>query len=181
MNETMAPEDLAKTAKSAFQGGDFEGATELFRAAAAGYQLAGKFTDSAEMKNNLSVALLQVGEADLALQAVEGTPEIFAQAGDQRRQAMALGNQAAALAALDKTPEAEVAYQQSAELLRNLGEDELHASVMRAISELQLRSGRHLEAVASMQTGLDGIKKPKLQQRMLRRLLKMPFKLMNRG
>lgn len=177
----MAPEDLSETGKSAFKEGDFERAIELFRAAAEGYQLSGNITDSAEMKNNLSVALLHLDEADLALQAVEGTPEVFAQAGDGRRQAMALGNQAAALAALQKTSEAEEAYHQSAELLKNLGEDEMRASVMRAISELQLRSGRHLEAVASMQTGLDGIKKPKLQQRMLRRLLKMPFKLMNRG
>ncbi len=181
MSETLAPEDLSESGKAAFEAGEFQRAAELFQAAADGFRQAGQLIDSAEMNNNLSVALLHAGEAEAALQAVDGTPEFFGREGDRRRQAMAFGNQGAALAALDRPDEAEAAYQESAALLRDLGEDELHASVMRAVSELQLKGGRHLEAVASMQTGLDGIKKPKLQQRMLRRLLKMPFKLINRS
>ncbi len=94
---------------------------------------------------------------------------------------MAYGNQAAALEALGQLAAAEAAYQQSADLLAEAGEDQLRASVMRSVSELQLRQGRHLEAVASMQTGLGGLKKPKPKQRLIRRLLDMPFRLLNRS
>ncbi len=112
--------------------------------------------------------------------AVVDTISIFQEAGDTRRLAMAYGNQAAALEALGQLEAAEAAYQQSADLLAEVGEDQLRASVMRSVSELQLRQGRHLEAVAAMQTGLGGLKRPKPKQRLIRRLLDMPFKLLNR-
>ena len=94
---------------------------------------------------------------------------------------MARVHRSAALEAMDLIEEAEESYYQSAELLGELGEDQLKASVMRSISELQLREGRHLEAVASMQAGLDNLEKPRLQQRLIRKLLDTPFKFMNRS
>jgi tetratricopeptide (TPR) repeat protein len=152
----------------------------MFLAAAESYRLADDPVTAAEMDNNRSVALLQTGDAQAALAAVVDTISIFQGAGDTRRLAMAYGNQAAALEALGQLEAAESAYQQSADLLAEVGEDQLRASVMRSVSELQLRQGRHLEAVASMQTGLGGLKRPKTKQRLIRRLLDMPFKLLNR-
>jgi tetratricopeptide (TPR) repeat protein len=180
LNETLTPEDLADHGQRAFQEGRHQEAAQMFLAAAEGYQLAGERPLAAEMQNNRSVALLQADEPQAALEAVLGTPQIFADAGDPRRQAMALGNQAAAHQALSQFDEAVSAYQQSADLLAELGEDELRATVMRSLSEVQLRSGRHLEAVASMQSGLGGLKKPNVRQRVVKKLLEMPFKFMNR-
>ena len=91
---------------------------------------------------------------------------------------MAWGNQAAALEALGKLEEAEADYKRSAELLMKLGEDDLHARVMQSLSALQMKQGRQMEALGSMQAGVSGIKRPNLRQRLLKRLLKLPNKLL---
>ena len=174
-------EELAAAGKAAFERSEFEAAANAFQAAADGFNLAEDPLNAAEMNNNCSVALLQEGDAHRALAAVQGTAEIFAAAQAVRQQALALGNEAAALQALKKFEAAESLYRESADLLAETGEDELRASVLRSISELQLKQGRHLEAVASMHAGLDGLEKPKPRQRLVRRLLEMPFKFLNRG
>lgn len=69
------------------------------------------------MANNCSVAYLKAGNAAAALEAVTGTDAIFAEKGDRLRQAMALGNQAAALEGLNQLDAAIGSYNQSAELL----------------------------------------------------------------
>lgn len=181
MTVTLSPDELAGAGKAAYQRADFPAAAQSFQAAAEGYRLADDPILAAEMENNRSVALLQAGDAESALEAVRGTIEVFTAAEDHHRQAMALGNQGAALAALGRNEEAEAAYVQAAELLGELGEDQLKASVMRSLSELQLKSGRALEAVASMQAGLDGLEKPRFQQKLIRKLLDMPFNFMNRS
>jgi tetratricopeptide (TPR) repeat protein len=110
-----------------------------------------------------------------------GTAAIFAAANDLRRQGMALGNRAAALEALERPEEAIEAYQQSADVLEQAGEDQLRANVMNSLSMLQFRSGRQLQALASMQNGLEGVKKPSPRQKFLKQLVNIPFQMMNRG
>ena len=104
---------------------------------------------------------------------------MFIEAGDQKHQAMTLGNQAAALDALGRLDEAEQKYWQAAEILKELGDTELRLPIMQSISSLQLRTGRHFQAVASMYAGIDKIKNPTLKQRFLKRLLGIPFQLLN--
>jgi len=178
MNETLTPQQIAKEAQSAYKMGDYASAAQSFEAARQSYLAADNPLMAAEMANNLSVALLQTGDPQGALQAVEGTAALFSEAGDQKRQALALGNQAAALEALKRLEEAEQAYWQSAEILKTLGETDLRLSVMQSISALQLRSGRQLQAVATMQSGVENIEKPTSKQRLLKRLLKIPLKMM---
>ena len=178
MNEILSPQQIAKEAQSAYSEGDYAGAAQSFEAARQSYLSAGDDILAAEMANNGSVALLQAGDAEGALKAVQGTPEIFSLAEDRKRQAMALGNQAAALEALHRLEEAEQIYWQSAEILKILGENDLRLSVMKSISALQLRSGRQLQAVATMQSGMDGLEKLTPKQRLLKRLLNIPTKLL---
>src|SRR5512140_1642332 len=102
---TIEPAELAERGKRAFADKKFEEAAEYFKQAAEGFTQGRAGTLAAEMKNNLSVALLQAGSAQEALDAVLGTDEIFAGANDIKRQAMALGNQAAALEALKRNNE----------------------------------------------------------------------------
>ncbi|MBN2502132.1 MAG: hypothetical protein JXB38_15215 [Anaerolineales bacterium] len=181
MMEVKSPEELAKEATKAYQSGEYLEAGAAFKAAADGYEAANDALQAAEMRNNQSVALLQGDDAEGALAVVQGTDAIFAAAGDKLRQAMALGNQASALDALKRLEEAEAAYVASADLLKELGEDDLRATVMQSLSALQLRSGRQLEALATMKAGVDNVEKPNLRQRMLKRLLKLPQKFMNKS
>ena len=180
MSETVSTKKLVEEAKAAYQKGDYRAAALTFEAARQGYESAGDGLNAAEMANNCSVAYLQAGDAEDALKVLEGSESFFAQAGDLRRQGMAAGNRAAALEALERLEEAAEAYEYSADLLQQAGEDELRSNVMQSLSTLQLRTGKRLQALATMQAGLDGIHKPSPRQRLLKKLLNVPFEMLNK-
>lgn len=173
-------ENIVAKAQAAYQKENYRKAAECFQAAVAGYQAQNNPLMAAEMANNLSVTLLKTGKAQPALEALEGTEDIFIQAKDRIKQSMAIGNRAAALEALNRIEEAEVAYQQSAELLKEYGEIELYTYVMQSLSALQLRQGKQIDGIISMSAGLVGVENPSLRQRILKKLLKLPFKFFGR-
>ena len=119
---TIEPAQLAEQGKQAFRNKQFDESAELFRQAAEGFSLGRNGLLAAEMKNNMSVALLQAGKAQESLDAALGTDLVFAGAKDIKSQGMALGNQAAALEALNRFDEAIAAYERSAELFAEVGE-----------------------------------------------------------
>jgi tetratricopeptide (TPR) repeat protein len=180
MSETVTPEQLSEEGKTAYLRGDYVSAGKAYQAAAQGYREVGEHVTAAEMLNNASVAFLQAGEAETALQLVEGTNSLFAVADDTRRQGMALGNRGAALEALGRLPEAAEAYRQSAALLKQARETDLYGRVMQSLSALQLRTGRQLEALATMNASLEEIPKPSLKQRLLKVLLQTPYRLLGK-
>jgi tetratricopeptide (TPR) repeat protein len=172
MNETD-PKIIANQASQAYQEGDFEQAARLFAQAASAYQTAEQPLDAAEMRNNQSVAHLQNDDAQAALTAVLGTAAIFAAAGDTRRQGLAAGNEASALEALNRLEEAAACYQTSGDLLETVEEDQMRASVMQSLAWILVRRGKLLEGLYAMNSGLRGLKKPTLKQKILRTLLKL--------
>jgi tetratricopeptide (TPR) repeat protein len=178
MLDALSQAQLTKEAKEAYQRGDYQGAAKLFQTAAQGYAAAGDKLMEAEALNNSGVSLLRIGDGKAALQIIEATPAIFAAAGDTRRQGLALGNLGDALESVGRKQEAADVYMQSADLLEQAGEDEMRAHVLQSLSKLQLKSGRQIEALATMEAGLEGFKKPTVKQRFLKKLLKFPFKLM---
>lgn len=178
---TTTPQDLKKQAENAYGSKQYQKAAGLFKDAAAGYTAAGDILNAAEMASNRSVALLQAGDAKGALEAVQGVSRVFELAGDARRQAMALGNEAAALEATRQSKAAIEKYEQCAALLKQIGDLETRTLVMKNISQIQLRQGRQLEAMATMDAALNNRKKLNLIERLLKWLLKIPFKMLNRG
>jgi tetratricopeptide (TPR) repeat protein len=176
MNETLSPHQLASEGKTSYQKGDYLGAANAFEAAALGYTAAGDTLNAAEMANNRSVALLQAGDPEGALQAVEGTDIIFYSYGDGRRQGMALANHAAALEALGKLDEGINDYEAAADIFKQIGEHQLRAPLMQSLATLQLRTGRHLQGLATMESGLEEAEKPSTSQSLLKRLLRFPLR-----
>ena len=181
MPEVLNPAEIAKEAKSAYKLGNFQEAAQAYAAAQQGYMSSHQIGLAAEMANNRSVALLQAKDAEGALQALEGTIEVFQEQEDRKSEAMAIGNRAAAFEALGRLREAEEDYWQSAQILKEIGEHDLRLSTMQAISALQIRTGRQFQAVATMQAGLDGLQKPSAKQRLLKRFLGIPQKIINKG
>jgi tetratricopeptide (TPR) repeat protein len=181
MSDSVSPDKLAIEGKSAYQNGNYMAAAQAFEAAQKGYLSQGDKLNAAELANNCSVAYLQAGKGQAAFEAVEWTVDIFAEAGDLRRQGMALGNLASALEAVDRDDEALEAYHQSAGLLEKAGEDQLRANVMHSLSMLQFRSGKQLQALASMQSGLEGVKHPTPKQSLLKKLLRIPIDMLTRN
>jgi tetratricopeptide (TPR) repeat protein len=177
---TEKTEQLIEQAKTAYSDEDFTQAAELFKAAEREFKGVGDDLSAAEMANNRSVALLKANDANEALKSVEGTDTTFEQAGDVRRQAMALANKAAALEGLKRFPEALELYEKSSELLKQIGEGDLRAYVLKCISAIQLRQGKQFEAIASMQASLDNKPSPGLKDRFMKRLIEQVFNLMRR-
>jgi tetratricopeptide (TPR) repeat protein len=175
MAEATTPQSLAKEGKKAYQRKDYLAAARAFEAARLGYEALGDALNAAEMANNCSVAYLQAGEGQAALAALEGSEAVFAAEGDLRRQGMTIGNRGAALEALDRPEEAIEAYQQAAEILQQAGEDQMRAQVLQSMSMLQLKLGRQLQALSSMQNGLEGVQNPSVQQKLLLKLLNNPL------
>ncbi len=174
--ETINPQQLVAEAQAEYGKGNYLSAARSFKAAADSFITRGEELQAAEMLNNCSVAYLKAGEAQAALDAASETDLNFATHGDKKRQGMAVGNQAAALEALKHSDEAMVAYEKSAELLKEAGEFELRAYVLQSLSELQLKRGRYLEAYTTMRAGVVGIKKTNIQQKLVKALMEIPFK-----
>jgi tetratricopeptide (TPR) repeat protein len=174
--EIISPQQLADEGQAEYNRAQYLEAALHFKAASEGFLSSGEEVSAAEMANNCSVAYLKGGNAELALDAVMGTDVIFAQHGETLRQAMAFGNQAAALEGLNQLDKAVSLYNQSAELLKELGEAELRAYVLQSVSAIQLRQGQFLEAYTTMGVGVMGLDKPNLSQKILKSLFQLPFK-----
>jgi tetratricopeptide (TPR) repeat protein len=180
MPDTLTPIDLSKEGQAAYATRRFSEAARAYEQAARAYQAGGDAFNAAEAFNNASVAALQANDAPNAYRLAEGTDQVFSLSSDLRRQGMALANQAAALEALQRLPKALERYQRSSDLLKQCGENDLRALVLQSMSTLQLRTGNQLQALASMDSALDNKKKLSLKERLLKRLLRVPFNMLNR-
>ena len=179
MGEVLTPKQLADEGQSAYHRGEYLSAAQSFQAAADGFISYGDSFQAAEMANNCSVAWLKHGNPKAALDVVEGTEMIFQEKGDILRQALAIGNRGAALDELGQIEKAKEDYKESAKLLKQIGEFEFRAHVMQSLSALQLQEGHHLQAYTTMLAGVEGIEKPNPKQRLLKSLMRMPFKIFN--
>jgi tetratricopeptide (TPR) repeat protein len=168
MYMTIESTELAEQGKRAFQEKKFEAAAGLFQQAAQAFSLEHNNLMAAEMQNNKSVALLQTGKALEALDAAANTDEIFAAAQDTKRQAMALGNQAAALDALHRYEEALVKYERSADLFAQANEGDMRAMVLKSAAAIKLKTGKITESAFKMIGSLDAKEKPSIFERIMK-------------
>lgn len=171
--EAINPTTLAEQGKKEYEQQNYLAAADLFSNAARSYALRKDELNAAEMKNNQSVALLQAGKAKEALQATDGTEEIFQQAGDVRRQGIAVSNRAAALEALRKWDEALAEYDRAASLFEQIGEGDMHSTVRKAAANLNLKRGRIVDSQMDVYDSLRLVEKPTLTQRLLKFLMRI--------
>lgn len=143
---------LAEQGKAEFQKKQYAAAAAHFQQCLDLLQTEGTSTEVAEARNNLSVALLHSGNAQAALEAVLGTEETFALAEDQQKQGMALANTGSAYEALKEYDLALEKYQLAVEVFKSCGEKQMRAITLRSISDLQIKMGKQLNAVATLQS-----------------------------
>lgn len=147
-------------------------AADLLRRAAEAYTLSGEALMSAEMNNNLSVALLKAGKSKQAWEAARGTDAVFASAGDLKRQGMALANQAAALQDMGRSDEALELYERSESIFAGLGEGDLLAYVKKAMAAIRLTRGDVMQSALKMVGSVESKSKPSFFERILRFFLR---------
>jgi tetratricopeptide (TPR) repeat protein len=165
--------DLVSKGQKAFGAKKFDLAAEAFSQAAGEYESLGNELNAAEMRNNLSVALLQGGKAQEAFEALTGTEQIFSTAGDTKREAMAIGNQAAALEAMGRVDEALQAYERSAGLFEQAGENEMRSVVLQSAAKLKLQRGKIVDSAVAMIGSVEATSRPTILQRFLKFLIRM--------
>jgi tetratricopeptide (TPR) repeat protein len=170
---TLDPTQLAEQGKQAFRNKKFDEAVDLFRQATEGFTLSNAGTQVAEMKNNMSVALLQAGKPQESLDAVLGTDKFYEDLQDVKSQAMALGNQAAALEGLHRYDEAIADYGRSAELFFQIGEGDLRAMVMKSAAAIKLKTGKVTDSAFKMMGSLDAKDTPSFFERILKFFLRL--------
>ncbi|MDX1601091.1 MAG: tetratricopeptide repeat protein [Anaerolineales bacterium] len=175
----ISAEEAARTGQKHYREERWSEAAAAFQRAEQAYRDHGSKLDAAEMANNRAVALIQDDAPEKALEAIEGTPELFLEAQDEQRAAQAFGNRASALEALGRVQEATTAYQRAAELFNQLGDTDSRLHTYQAISRLQLRQGQTLEALTTYQRGLPGQGRLPWKQRLLRWLLSLPSRLLD--
>lgn len=163
---------LSQTGKLAFEAGQYESAADTFESTVKGYDALGDQVNSAEMKNNMSVALLQAGKAQQALDAALGTDQIFANIKDLKRQGIAVGNQAAAFEALKRNEEALAAYERSAQIFADAGEGDMRSLVLKSAAAIKLKSGKVAESAFKMIGSLEAKDKPSIFERILKFFLR---------
>jgi tetratricopeptide (TPR) repeat protein len=173
--ENLDPTTLADQGKQEYAKGNHTAAAGLFLQAAQAYRTAQDELNAAEMLNNQSVALLQAGKPKEALQATEGTEEIFQKAGDLKRQGLAVGNRAAALEGLKKIDQALAEYERAASLLEQAGEGDMHSVVRKAAANLNLKRGRITAAQMDVYDSLRLVEKPNFTQRIMKFLKRIGF------
>lgn len=171
----MDAKTLAEQGKQEYAKGAFGVAADLFSQAAQVYDSAQDELNAAEMKNNQSVALLKAGKAEAALQATDGTEEIFHKAGDQKRQGIAIANRAAALEGLKKYNEAMEEYNRAAVIFEEIGEGDMHSVVRKATAEIFLKRGYIGNTQMDVLDSLRLVEKPTLTQRFLKFLMRLGF------
>jgi tetratricopeptide (TPR) repeat protein len=156
--------------KEAYQAGDFLAAADYFLEAETIYRNEDNMLQAAEMANNRSVALLQAGKAESALEACKNTHQVFAAAGDSLREGFALGNQAAALKEMGQKEASLRLYRQSAEKLTMAGDKDNLVIVQKTIAALELESGHKINAMSSMLDALRTKEKLTFREKVLRKL-----------
>jgi tetratricopeptide (TPR) repeat protein len=169
---TSEPDQLAEQGKQAYINKNFDEAADLFRQAAEGYTSGRAGLMSAEMRNNMSVALLQAGKPKESLTAALDTDQVFAGAKDLKRQGMALGNQAAALEALNRYDEAIEKYDLAAQLFDQVGEGDLKAMVMKSSAAIKLKTGKVTASAFKMMGSLEAKDNPSFFERILKFFLR---------
>ena len=179
-SETSSPCQLENQAITAFREGRLEDAIDGFAAARHAFLAKGNLEKEAEMASNLSVALLQAEQPQKALEAIRDIPTVFLDLGDRDRAALAYGNLGSALEACGDHDLAEDAYRHAIDLFTKLGDTEQYHYTLQALSRLQLRRGKPLEAITTMKIRLDNLENPNLLHRLLRHLLKLPLRLFGR-
>lgn len=172
MSELADPKLISENADGVYNEGDFENAARLYGEAASAFQAQGNAVAAAEMKNNQSVSLLQDKKLQQAYDVLSGTPEVFASAGDTRRQGIAFANEATALQALNRNDQAIEKYLQSGEAFKQAGEDQMHSSVMQAVAGIYLRRGKISESLNYLSASVSNLKNPTLRQKLIKFLLR---------
>jgi len=153
-------------------------AATAFTEAQRQFEAAGDRAAAAEMRNNLCVIHMAQEDWPAAIAVVAETPETFRELGDAMREAQALANLAAAHDGAGHIDQAAELYVQAIDRFGQLGERDTRAACFKKLSNLQVKQGNKLQALASMRSGLNLSTELSAQEKVLKEALDKATRLM---
>lgn len=154
LEDTIDADTLHAQAIKLYRDGSLNESIPLFEQARAAYLAQGEAAKAASVANDLGVVYYLAGRRDEARRILEDARAVFERMGEVAGQARALGNIAQVLNRAGDQAGAEEHYQHAAELFHHIGERALEYDTYRALSQMQLRRGRWLEALAAYDRAL---------------------------
>jgi tetratricopeptide (TPR) repeat protein len=174
----MTPLEYKELGLQHFRAERLPQATTAFAEAARLFEAEGDSVSAAEMRNNLCVIYMAQEDWPTALNTVTGTAEVFRAAGDPMRAAQAIANLAAAHDGAGHVDQAAELYVQAIDLFGQLGERDTRAACFKKLSNLQVKQGNKLQALASMRSGLNLSTELTAQEKVLKEAVDKATKLM---
>lgn len=166
-----AIESIKQKALTSYNRKDYQAALEGFNYCLSYYTAASDELAASEMLNNISVTYLGLKDPQKAYEAAAGTDEVFTRHADRKRQGIALANTATALEQLNRKEEALALYEQVLEIFKEIGEKDMRITILRRVSDLQLKTKRQLQAIASMESAYDQKEKRSARESIFHTLL----------
>jgi tetratricopeptide (TPR) repeat protein len=163
-----------------FRFGEYEEAMELFQRAHSAYVEVGDARGQAEMLNNLGAIHTQEERWEEASEAFGKAMSAFESLGDQVGQAQTLGNLGTMYRYHGDNETAVQHLKQATDLLHDAGEGAKEAATLRLLSRIRLGQARWLEALHFYDLSLGCVQPPGIKERVLRRLLQIPFGMLSR-
>lgn len=167
----MEPVELAK----AFDDGNLDAAAERIRDEREKALARGDLHSSASELNDLGVVYYLSGKMSPAREALEGARDEFVRIDDGVGQARAMGNLARVEEKCRNRKAALALYQQAADLFHEADERSDEFATLRSLSQLYLRMGGWLQALATYDRGLTIKPHPTLFDSLLHRLYQIPL------
>ncbi|MGQ0604147.1 MAG: tetratricopeptide repeat protein [Anaerolineales bacterium] len=174
----MTPSELKEKGLRHFRAEQLPEAVAAFTAAREQFAAEGDQASAAEMQNNLCVIYMAQEQWAEAIASVEATPALFRTLGDTLREAQSIANLAAAHDGAGHVDVAADLYVKAIDLFGQLGERDTRAACFKKLSNLQVKQGNKLQALASMRSGLNLSTELTAQEKILKEAVDKATKLM---
>jgi tetratricopeptide (TPR) repeat protein len=163
-----------------FRFGEYEEATDLFQNAYNLYEELGDERSRAEMLNNLGAVHTQEEQWDKATEAFNDAMAAFKSLEDLDGQAQTLGNLGTMYRYQGDTEAAVQHLRQASDLFHEIGDRDKEAATLHLLSRIRLGQARWLEAIHFYDLGLACAEPPGIKERVLRRLVQIPYSILSR-
>lgn len=159
-----------------YRDGRYEDAAAKFAEAQQAFVTANDQPAAAEALNNQGVCWRQAAKWDEAVAAFDEARAMFQTSGDKSGEGQVVGNLAALAESKNEKDRAAELYQEAIALFEEVGAKDLAKDTYTALSRLRLKQGNVMGAVNAFDAGLEQMDKPTLMQRVARKILRGPGK-----
>lgn len=173
-------DSLKEQGITTFRYGEYEEATEVFEKAHTLYQELGDRRGQAEMLNNLGAVHTQEERWGDAAEVFAEARSIFESLEDKEGEGQTLGNLGTMYRYQGDKDAAVEHLKQAIDLFHEVGDREKEAATLRVVSRISLGQAQWFDALHFYDLSLACAEPQGIKERILRRLLQIPFSLLSR-